>query len=294
MNKHAEYTMNYDEYTMNVDKTYAKEIPTLKIFDSKLLFPYAKEIIDVVDPKFYISYWTNQHYTEHYYYGYHYIKHKASIYSAIHIKKFSKYMYKTFGNLFVKMLACMEKSPCSYHEIYAQCLKPRGKPFGNDSLSFFSMEERGLMKLDHLGKYKRRFFSLTQFGQKVLDIAKKNTVAYKVLRHVTKLDGDDEYVACNMIDIQLNPDTMDDLTPKAYVDMLDAILDSNSPLHEVGSYSYFCNKLLTSLKKSKTWFDTFNCPEVKSYLESHMTNPNVARFSKVFSKIGKKHNKSNV
>lgn len=207
-------------------------------------------------------------------------------YSDANVDKFSKFLSRTLGNLYVKMLACMEDTPCSYNEIYNMVLKPSGTPYGNDIESFKSLETNGLAEIDHLGKYKRKYMKLTQLGKLVLETAKKNHIAYKVLRHFMKFKDDfDAY----LIDVNFNVETMDDISPKSFVDMLAAILDDNSVLHEVGSYAYWCNKLIGTLKKNDRFFEMFDCPEVNEYLNSNSSNPSVKNFKKIFDKIAKKH-----
>lgn len=209
---------------------------------------------------------------------------------AENIIKFSKYLSRTTGQMYVKMMNVIDKcGDASYHEIYNQVLKPLGKPFGNDALSFRGIADNGLMELDHLGKYKRKFFSLTPLGKMVLEIAKANDVAYKPLRHFMKFkDTLDEE---RMISIQMSPDSMLDIMPETFVKMLDELLNPSSKLHEIGSYAYWLNKLVECLKKSKPFLDEFNCPEVKTWIESNMTNVYVQRFNKLFQKILKKQSK---
>ena len=254
------------------------------VFEQADMFPFAKPFIDTCVANDEFAYksrrwnWNTGKYEGE----------RLPKYDEQNIKHFSKYVYRTLGNVFVKMLSCMENMSCSYHEIYNQILAPRGKSFGNDQLLFFDMERRGLMELDYLGKYKRRFFKLTDLGRLVLETAKKNNVAYKVLRHFIKLQDDfDVY----MIQTSFNPETTFDVTPMAFVDMLDAIFDENGDLHKIGSYSYWCVKLLDSLKKNENFFKLFNCTEVNGWIDAHMSNPSVRKFCKVFDKIIKKHTK---
>ena len=216
--------------------------------------------------------------------GYHRIQ--LSSYNTLNVNKFSKYITRTTGQLYVKMLMAMEKDVCSYHEIYARVLKPRGIAFGNDTLLWKSLHVSGLMEIDGIGKYKRKFFRLTSLGKLVVETAKKNDVAYKVLRHFMKFkDTLDEQA---LISIQINPETFNDMTPESYIAMLDAILSPSSTLHEVGSYAYWLNKLVECLKKSDAFFEDFKCQEVITWIESHMSNPYVKRFNDVFQKIIKK------
>lgn len=210
-------------------------------------------------------------------------------YSTFNINKFAKYMTRTTGQLYIKMLMAMENDVCSYHEIYARVLKPRGLKFGNDTELWKSLHLNGLIEVDSVGKYKRKFFRLTPLGKLVVDTAKKNDVAYKVLRHFMKFkDIFDEQA---MISIQINPETFNDMTPESYVAMLDAILSQSSALHEVGSYAYWLNKLIECLKKSDAFFEEFNCPEVTAWLEAHADERNAKNFNAVFQKIIKKHAK---
>ena len=207
-------------------------------------------------------------------------------YSDANVDKFSKFLSRTLGNLYVKMLACMEDTPCSYNEIYNMVLKHRGKSFGTDIESFKNLEINGLAEIDHLGKYKRKYMKLTRLGKIVLETAKKNHVAYKVLRHFMKFKDDfDSY----LVEVNFNIETMDDISPKSFVDMLVAILDDNGVLHEIGSYTYWCNKLIDTLKKNERFFEMFDCPEVNTWLDNNLSNPSVQNFKKVFDKISKKY-----
>ena len=252
-----------------------------KVFENVEAFPFIKKFIDAapVSALAYIvdfSKWP---------------AHKTPLpkYCEANIAKFSKYLTRTTGQMYIKMLIAMENDICSYHEIYARVLRPRNIPFGNDTELWKNLEANGLIELDHRGKYKRRFFRLTRLGQVVIDVARKNDIAYKVLRHFMKFkDALDEQA---MISIQINPETFSDMTPESYVAMLDAILTPGSSLHEVGSYAYWLNKLVECIKKSDAFFEEFNCPEVRSWVESNMSNPNVKRFNDVFQKVIKKHAK---
>lgn len=214
------------------------------------------------------------------------------IYSAENINKFIKYLTRTTGHMYIKMLMTMDGGKTSdYESMHAQVLKPRGIRFGNDTLLWHSLQKSGLIELDHLGKYRRKFFRLTVLGQLVVDAAKKNDVAYKVLRHFMKFK--DTLDDATMMTLMLNPETFNDMTPASYVSMLEAILDTSSVLHEIGSYAYWMNKLVEALKKSEVFFNEFNCSEVNAWLESHLDNENVQRFNKIFQKTMKKHVKEN-
>ena len=207
------------------------------------------------------------------------------LYCEYNIRIFQKYLYKTSGSFNIRMLMEMSKRPCSYHEIYNIFLKPRGKPFGNDMTLFRAINANGLCKIHSIGKYKRKFYVPTDFGNLVLDIVKKNDVAYKVLRHYMK--GIDDFEAYALT-VDLDPSTMDDLSPKSFVKMLDAIFNEDSDLHKIGSYSYWGEKLVSCVKNNENCFNMTNDPEVKAWLFSNMSNPSVAFFSKILSKIAKK------
>lgn len=263
------------------------EMSTSQLSDNNKIFipanklNFVKKFIDATNERFYA-----------YDYVYHpqYTKIIFPAYSTRNVEHFSKYITRTTGNMYVKMLEVMSKAPCSYYEIYDAVLKPKGIAFGNDSLSFFDMERRGLIELDHLGKYKRRYFRCTALGKEVVKAANANNVAYKVLRHFLKFKDDfDVY----LINISFNPETMNDVDASAIVAMLKAIFDDNSSLHEVGSHFYFCNQLIKCLKTNATFFELFNCPEVKTYLADNASNEAVLKFNKIFSKICKKYAKAN-
>lgn len=207
-------------------------------------------------------------------------------YDNIIVKRFNKYPTRTFGQFYVKMLLEIEKHSCCYEDIWTALLKPRGKPFGNDRLSFDGLYKNNLIKFDYRGKYGRKFYKLTKLGQLVIDAARKNHVAYKVLRHFMKFEGDFE---AHVINVSLNPETIEDLEDKAFVDMLAAILDDNSDLHKLGTYAYWCQKLLACLKSSSNFFDMFMCPEVKKWLDEHAEEDNVKNFKKAIDKIAKKY-----
>ena len=214
------------------------------------------------------------------------VKGHENEYLEQNIRSFTKFLTKTSGALYIKMLMEMEKRPCSYHEIYEAVLKPRGIAFGNDTLLFKTLSANGLAKIHSIGKYKRKFYVPSKFGELVLDIVKKNEVAYKVLRHFMKFDG--ENYESHMMTIQFNPLTSNDLTTESFVNMLDAILNPDSDLHKIGSYAYWCQKLIACLKKHEEFYDIFNCPEINEYLEANKSNPSVVNFTKVFRRIGKK------
>ena len=215
------------------------------------------------------------------------------IYSAENINKFIKYLTRTTGHAYIKMLMTMDCGKTSdYESMHAQILKPRGIRFGNDTLLWRSLQDSGLTELDHFGKRRRKFFRLTALGQLVVDAAKKNDVAYKVLRHFMKFK--DTLDDATMVTLMLNPETFNDMTSASYVAMLEAILTPGSVLHEVGSYAYWLNKLVEALKKSEVFFNEFNCSEVTAWLESHLDNENVKCFNDVLQKIVKKHSKKAV
>ena len=213
-------------------------------------------------------------------------------YGTENINKFAKYMTRTTGQLYIKMLEAIDAcGDASYHDVYARVLQPRGLKFGYDINLFKSCETNGLMEIDHLGKYKREFFRLTALGKLVLETAKKNDIAYKVLRHFMKIDEGCDFDE-KMIKIQLNPETLDDVQPEAFTNMLEAILDKKSSLYETGSYAYWCNKLIECLKKNEGFLELFNCQEVNDWLKAHTDMPTVQRFSDVFKKIIKKFKKN--
>lgn len=210
-------------------------------------------------------------------------------YSEPIVKRFSKYMSHTTGQFYVKMLLKIEKCSCCYEDIWTALLKPRGKPYGNDINSFNRLRDNNLIELDYKGKYGRKFYKLTKLGQLVLDAAKKNHVVYKVLRHFMKFEGDFE---AHVVQVSFNPETMTDLDPETFVNMIDAILNDNSDLHKLGTYAYWCQKLLTCLKSSSNFFDMFMCPEVKAWLEEHKDEDNVKNFKKAIDKIAKKYTRT--
>ena len=241
-----------------------------RIVESKPMIDFVKKFIDAAPDRVLVSYWCD----------------------TLNMNTFSKYLTRTTGQMYVKMLDVIDhKGEASYRDIYDCLLKPKGKSFGNGAESFRNCETKGLMELDHRDKYKRKFFRLTALGKLVLETAKKNDIAYRVLRHFMKLDEGCDFDQ-KMITIQLNPDTLNDVTPEAFTSMLEAILDSKSELYEVGSYAYWCNKLVEALKKNPSFLEIFNCPEVNAWLEANQTVPAVQRFSKVFSKIMKKSKKN--
>ena len=91
---------------------------------------------------------------------------------------------RTMGHMYIKILDVIDRhGNASYYDFHAEILKPKGKPVGNDVELFRNLESQGLTELDHLGKYKRKFFRLTALGKLVLETAKKNQPAYRVLRH---------------------------------------------------------------------------------------------------------------
>ena len=210
-------------------------------------------------------------------------------YSNANVDKYCKFMTRTLGNLYVKMLAELAKRPCSYDDIYTSVLAPKGIAYGNDVGTWRSLFETGLSQLDHKGAKGRKFYSLTALGKAVLDTAEKNHVAYKVLRHFMKFKDDFEVYS---LQVNFNPETMNDMDPQSFVDMLDAVLNESSDLHAVGSYAYWCNKIIDCLKKNINFFELFNCPEVNAYLEKNASCPTVQRFNKIWDKICKKHAKA--
>lgn len=207
-------------------------------------------------------------------------------YDEIIVKRFNKYLTRTIGQFYVKMLLEIEKRSCCYEDIWTALLKPRGKPYGNNIASFNGLRDNNLIELDYKGKYGRKFYKLTTLGKLVLDAAKKNHVVYKVLRHFMKFEGDFE---AHVVQVSFNPETMEDLDPKTFVNMIDAILNDNSDLHKLGTYAYWCQKLLTCLKSSSNFFDMFMCDEVKAWFEEHKEEYNVKNFKKVLDKIAKKY-----
>ena len=92
-----------------------------------------------------------------------------------------------------------------------------------------------------------------------------------------------------LISTQINPETFNDMTPASYVSILEAILDTSSVLHEIGSYAYWLNKLVEALKKSDAFFNDFNCNEVNDWIKSHLSDTYVKRFNAIFQKIVKKY-----
>lgn len=253
------------------------------ILEPKSLLQYVKPYLDIVDlkrfgKKCYIrdanNAWARRSF--------------SNAYCIENVESFCKYITRTTGQLYVKMLAVIDSSPSSYDDVWLQVLKPRGISQGNDMDSFRFLKKAGLMELDHLGKYRRKFYKTTPLGKLVLETAKKNDVAYKVLRHFMTFKGDFD---AHMIDISLNPETMLDMDPETLAACIEAILSPSSCLHEIGSQFYWCNKLLECLKKSSNVFDTFNCAEINNWLEAHASEPNVQRFLVVWHKLEKKYAK---
>lgn len=256
-----------------------------RILEPKPLLQYVKRYIDAVDIK---RFGEKCHVRDAN--GGRWIKRSFSnAYCTQNVESFCKYMTRTTGQLYVKMLAVIDSSPSSYDDVWLQVLKPRGISQGNDMDSFKFLEKAGLMELDHLGKYRRKFYRTTPLGKLVLETAKKNDVAYKVLRHFMTFKGDFD---AHMIDVSLNPETMFDMDPKSLAACIEAIFSPSSCLHEIGSQFYWCNKLLDCLKKSSNVFDTFNCAEVNNWLEAHASEPNVQRFLAVWHILEKKHAKA--
>ena len=256
-----------------------------RILEPKPLLPYVKQYIDIAD----IKRFKKTCYVQDTNDGLWNRRTFSNAYCTQNVKSFCKYITKTTGQLYVKMLAIIDSTPSSYDDVWLQVLKPRGISQGNDMDSFKFLEKAGLMELDHLGKYRRKFYKTTPLGKLVLETAKKNDVAYKVLRHFMTFKGDFD---AHMIDVSLNPETMLDMDPKSLVACIEAILSPSSCLHEIGSQFYWCNKLLDCLKKSSNVFDTFNCSEVNVWLQAHASEPNVQRFLVVWHKLEKKHAKA--
>ena len=257
------------------------ELPnTGSIFKTDYLFQYVQPFIDAHG---------KETFTKGGYYdarGGYWIPKKIHKYDDAIIKKFNKYLTRTVGQFYVKMLLEIEKCSCCYEDIWTALLKPRGKPYGNDIASFNGLRENNLIELDYKGKYGRKFYKLTTLGKLVLDAAKKNHVVYKVLRHFMKFEGDFE---AHVVQVSFNPETMADLDPETFVNMIDAILNESSDLHKLGTYAYWCQKLLTCLKSSSNFFDMFMCDEVKAWFEEHKEEDNVKNFKKVLDKIAKKY-----
>lgn len=254
------------------------------IFPDTPMATYALPFIEACDMKKYgahISRWNNQTCRmENTYFP---------TYSRDNIQKYLKYAFRTPGNMYVKMLMRMENEPCSYREIYNSILKPLGKPMGNDTLSFISMQKRGLMEFDHYGKYRRKFYRITKLGKLIVEAAKTNMVVYRVLRHFMKFEGDFiEY----SINVSLNPETMNDLTPASMVKLLDALFNESSDIHKLGSHIYWSTKLLDALKKNKDCYSLMESDEVKKYLSDNASNPYVAKFNEVLARIVKRYTKN--
>ena len=254
------------------------------IVESRPASDFVKKFIDAAPENvltfYYVGNWPNRR------------QEYASKYGTENLNKFSKYITRTMGHVYVKILDIIDRrGSASYYDFYDEILKPKGKPVGNDVEMFRNLEFQGLTELDHLGKYKRKFFKLTALGKLVLETAKKNQPAYKVLRHFMKLDDGCDFYQ-KLVAVQLDPETADDTTPEAFTNMLEAILSGKSSLYEAGSYAYWCNKLVEALKKNDDFLELFNCPEVNAWLEASQTVPAVQRFSKIFKKIVAKSNKN--
>lgn len=253
------------------------------IVESRPALDFVKKFIDAA-PKnalafYYAGDWPNGH------------KEYAPMYSTENVNKFSKYITRTMGHMYIKILDIIDRhGDASYYDFHAEILKPKGKPVGNDVELFKNLESQGLTELDHLGKYKRKFFRLTALGKLVLETAKKNQPAYRVLRHFMKIDENCDFYQ-KLVAVQLDPETADDTTPEAFTGMLEAILSGRSSLYEVGSYAYWCNKLVEALKKNDDFLELFNCPEVNAWLEANQTVSTVQRFNALFKKIVAKSQK---
>ena len=256
------------------------ELPnTGKIFKTDYLFQYVQPFINAYGKETFSG---RGYYDE----GGHWRYRQLDKYDEQVIKRFLKYPTRTLGQFYVKMLLEFEKRSCCYEDIWTALLKPRGKPYGNDIASFNGLRENNLIELAYKGKYGRKFYKLTKLGQLVLDAAKKNHVVYKVLRHFMKFEGDFE---AYVVQVSFNPETMTDLDPETFVNMIDSILNESSDLHKLGTYAYWCQKLLTCLKSSNNFFDMFMCDEVKAWLEEHKEEDNVKNFKKALDKIAKKY-----
>ena len=203
------------------------------------------------------------------------------------ISRFSRILTRTVDQLYVKMLMEMRTRACSYYDIHAAILAPLGKPVGNDICTFNSLSKWRFVEVDHIGKYKRKYFRLTNLGNRVIHAACTNNVVYRVLRHFMSPRKADHSAF------------MDDMAPASMVKMLDAILNNDSDLHKLGSYAYWCGKLLQYLKttdglyldSSVKFFNMFNCGAVQQYLAAHADESNVKNFTKVFNRIAKTHAK---
>ena len=93
-----------------------------RILEPKPLLQYVKRYIDITDIKrfgktCYVqdandSRWNRQTF--------------SNAYCTQNVEKFCKYITKTTGQLYVKMLAVIDSSPSSYDDVWLQVLKPRG------------------------------------------------------------------------------------------------------------------------------------------------------------------------
>jgi hypothetical protein len=262
---------------------------SFKIFEPVDNRPFIKKIIDACDnsclPKIYLGFdysTFEPKYAE---------CSKDSDYTYC---KFKKYVSLSQAMLFVRLLMPFKNDAVlSYNDVFPIVFDTSRYSLGHDKDSFLSLLSKKLICFDHKGKYKRPYYKITPLGKKVCEIAEINSIAYKVLRHVMKLDSKNENAVCaTMIKIDTNPEYFSDLLPETFVSLLDELFNEKSKMHEIGSYAYWCSKLVKCLKDNKFFFDMFVCDEVNAYLRENESNHAVSNFKHLLEKLRKNHEKA--
>ena len=199
----------------------------------------------------------------------------------------TKFMHATLDNVYVRMLNTFDGKVSCWKNTFNEVFPNQTHMFDMDSFKYLVKER--LISFDHK-EGNTKYYHITDNGQKVLDIARDNYAASRVLAW---FDGKttDENIYAKVIDndIMCKRNSAEDFLPNTICKMLSSLLDTSSAMYEIGSAFRFLNKLIMSLSKYDFLFSAFDNSEVRQWIDDNaLKMDTVKKFKCFFDKLSKK------
>lgn len=198
------------------------------------------------------------------------------------------YLHVSEDMVYIKFLKTLEDGESRTWDEIACATLPR-KKLGTDIDLFKSLIPNFV---GQNGKRGRKFlYNITPAGKDLLAVARANMVYYRMTRWFAPRLGENVYEY--VINQQLQSGTItsyyDDVSEDTALDLVKALLDTESRIHEIGSAYRFLRNFFGLVNKNVQFFNAINCEKVNKWLEENKNaKPEIQAFIKKFSKVQKK------
>lgn len=181
--------------------------------------------------------------------------------------------------IYVKMLNVFaDGGKYSYMDCWEKILKPQGKTKGYNTDTFRGLIFDKFITFVEKGQRNKLLYSITPLGRLILETAKANEPANRVMQHFLGKKNKDP-IAKMMQDDLLGLETYKDVMPNAIIDMLKSVFDSDGSIRKIGSHIYWINRIVTSYRTIPYFREIFNNDDVQMYLDKQKElNKEFAKF----------------